>query len=176
MCSPFLSWPSNHHRTFNVQDFGASSREYVYGHLDSGLVGMFAVMVGNGQGRKLLAASKSEPFGLNGDCGCAGVQPTRLGRDLYGWILKYGDVAQGVVSSASSVFAPLDGRFSLIAVMPDIEEDRQRVSHRITFDDSNPQAEHYPLILTALMDGREIDRRRIEYDKARDRYPEVPAP
>ncbi|MBP6749155.1 MAG: hypothetical protein KA144_05915 [Xanthomonadaceae bacterium] len=155
----------------NIQDFDAKTRRYSYSRLDPGLIGLFALSLDAKGGWTVRAATKAEPFGMEGDCGCGDAQPTRLGRDDYGWILTSGGVWQGVVVSDFSVYAPIQGKFAPVGTFADIAEDEQAVSHRVTVDASNPDAPHYPLIVATLRDKREVGRETVAFDAKRMRYP-----
>ncbi|MCC7248302.1 MAG: hypothetical protein IT473_06745 [Lysobacter sp.] len=155
----------------NIQDFDAKTRRYSYSRLDPGLIGLFALSLDAKGGWAVRAATKVEPFGMEGDCGCNDAQPTRLGRDDYGWILASGGMWQGVVVSDFSVYAPIQGKYAPVGTFADIAEDEQAVSHRVTVDASNPDAPHYPLIVATLRDQREVGRETVAFDAKRMRYP-----
>ncbi len=155
----------------NIQDFDAKPRRYSYSRLDPGLIGLFALSLDAQGGWTVRAATKAEPFGMEGDCGCNDTQPTRLGRDDYGWILRSGGVWQGVVVSDFSVYAPIQGKYASVGTFADIAEDEQAVSHRVTVDASNPHAPHYPLIVVTVREQREVGRETVAFDAKRMRYP-----
>ncbi|TXI44466.1 MAG: hypothetical protein E6Q50_17750 [Lysobacter sp.] len=155
----------------NIQDFDAKTRRYSYSRLDPGLIGLFALSLDAKGGWTVRAATKAEPFGMEGDCGCNDAQPTRLGRDDYGWILRSGGVWQGVVVSDFSVYAPVQGKYASVGTFGDVAEDDQTVSHRVTVDASNPDAPHYPLIVATVREQREVGRETVAFDAKRMRYP-----
>lgn len=155
----------------NVQDFGQAQRRYSYSQADSGLAGLFAVALDGRGGWTLAAADKAEPLGSAGDCACADARPTRLGRDIHGWMLASGGVWQGVVVSTFAIYAPVGSGFAVVATVPEIEEGQQDVRRKVAVDAADPAAAHYPLVVTTLRDGRQIDRAILTYDGKQKRYP-----
>ncbi len=155
----------------NIQDLDKTPSLYTYSRVDPGLIGLFALALDGKGGWTVRAATKAEPFGMEGECGCADARPTRLGRDHYGWILSSGGVWQGTVVSSFSVYAPVQNRFVAVGTVADIDEDRQEISHRVTVDTGRPDAAHYPLIVATLRGDREIERRTVAFDAKQLRYP-----
>lgn len=155
---------------YSISDFGRTPRRYSYDSLAPGLAGAFAVALDAKGGWTLQAASKAEPFGTAGECGCSNATLHRLGHDLYGWMFSSGGVWQGVTVSNTEIWAPSDGVFKLIGTIPDIREDKQDVSNTVTVDASNESLPHYPLTVTTTHSGKNIGRRTIVFDARTMRY------
>lgn len=156
---------------FATSDNAAASAEagYETGHLDPGLIGIFAIQLKD-KGYRYLAATKDIEAGSMGACGCNDAKFVKITPQKYALVSTFGMVNQGIVSSFHSILTPIGGSFKEVSSIPEIREGEQEITYKIQFLSDATYDGFYPLSVKKTQDNQVLDTKIVKFDSAAQVY------
>jgi hypothetical protein len=141
-----------------------------YASVDPGVMATYEVLLKDGR-EEIVAKNKAMTIGAAGSCQCEQAQFLEMGpHSRFGWLFTYGGTWQGTASYTYAIIAPVGSEFRNISEIPQIEEDQQQVTYSISVTPSLQSEGLYPLDISKSLDGKRVQRMKVEYDPIRRTY------